>query len=1804
MKKNVLKGYQAPRPTAIGLAVAMAFAPAMPVWALPTGEQVVVGNVTVSRPTTGNMLIQQSTGSAIVNWNSFSIGGNEVVRINQPGATSVILNRVTGNDPSSIYGQLSANGKVFLVNPSGVLFGEGARVDVGSLVASTLSIGNADFLAGRYTFSGPGGALVNRGAITAAQQGTVALLGGSVTNEGTITARMGTVAMGSGRQITLDLAGDGLSQLTVSEAALSALVANGGALVADGGQVLLTARAVEALASGVINQRGVARAQTLVERNGRIVLDGGDNGTTIVSGTLDTTGNTSGSKGGEIQVLGRNVGIVGNATLDASGKAGGGNVLIGGDYQGRNVSVRNAEATFIGRDASLRADAIDNGDGGKVIAWGSQVTRAHGMFSAQGGASGGNGGLIETSGKFLDISGARVSAGASKGIAGEWLLDPIDITIQSGAAGASANAGATPNFVSSATPSTITDGDIEAALNSGTSVSITTSNAAAVSEFGSITIAAGTVIDKTAGGDATLTLTAERTIQMDGNASIRSTAGALNVDFNSRGLFQAITASTSIVGGGIVMSSGTSIFTNGGNVRFYGADDPVAGRSRGFSATANLGATTATSVQIPNGIALNGATIDVCVGGASGACGGGTGTISLRGQGAATSTQVSTGAGTVTSADGNPGVLIFNSALRSGAGSISVDGLGSLGGIGTASVGNSSIASQTGNVILVGTGVGVNGASVDDPVGLLIGATSIQTGGGASLAGTGGDVSAQVAAIAGAATPNTVRFPTYGVLIDTSSVTAGLGRTISVSGQAGNNGVSVNGAGVVSTLDARDVQIGFSGAGALNASGGAVIVNGGTFGVQANGSSIDVSRTGGTGGSVQIGGVDVGVFQTTITANGTAGGGLIALDADNVAFVASNATLSANATTSGSGGTIRVRALGSAGPTSASTARVYGTLSATGAGGGNGGTIETSGFALDVNGISVNASSAGGQAGTWVIDPIDVTISDGATVGGTVPDFVAAVPGANVQDTDISNALSTGTNVSISTSGAVGVPEQGNLTMNGNAAIVKSGGGNATLTLNAHNNISIFGSITSTSGALGVDLNSDSDSVNGGAITVAGSSAPISIFSNGGDIRFYGQGGPGTGRANSAPGSGLAGIRVTNAVIDARVGQSAAGVSGNILMRGEGSQLQFLAGSGVSIEAATLAASTGSIELNGLGGTGGDGVRIMAADPDFTGPAPLAGASVIGGAGGVRIWGLAPQEAEGLGPFLNSGVLIGGGSVAVANGVIDIRGRSEGQTWSGVQLTDVGLGGNLPSSVSTSGANGRILVSGEGTVGVPGVEIAAGATVGSAATQAPIVIRAANNGDTDALVLAGTLRGSGVLNLRPGGVSAAPQFNLVDQVATPITISAGNTGFDLATAEIARIQPGFASIVLGSNTHSGSITVDAAASFADPLTLQNDGGAGGVAINAVLNNGARNLTLSSGGAITQAAPITAGGLLVRGVPSSAATLNNAGNAVGTLSVDPPASFSFVNSGALTLGPLSTTGFSAATNLPQTIAAANSASAGNFQVQTLAGNLTLNQNVTTSNAGSSIDLAAANLFVNAGGGDLNPGAGGVWRVWANSWIGETRGGLAPGNTLPNLYGCTFGDSANCGGSGVTITPANHFLYSQRPDLLLDVNDIVRTYGSPNPPLTPVAPAGLLTALGDTLADAATGGFSTVATQTSPVGVYAITGAFTSPAGYILEVSGGSVTVNPAVLTYTADPSTRDQGQPNPVFSGAVSGFVLGETLATATGGALAFTSPTDATTAPGSHPINGSGLTAGNYTFVQAPSNATALTILPVGNPPP
>ena len=293
-------------------------------YALPVGGVVTAGGASISSGAAGTT-ITQSTPNAAINWQSFSIGQSETVRFVQPNSSSVALNRVLGSDPSSIMGSLSANGKVFLLNPNGILFGKGASVKVGGLVATTLNITDGDFMAGTYKFAGAGnGTILNQGKINA-DGGYVALMGANVSNEGEILAKLGTVALAAGNAITLDVAGDGLLNVTVNQGAVNALVQNGGLIRADGGQVLLTAQAAGILLQSAVNNTGVIQAQTIDKHNGTIKLLGDkQSGSVNAGGTLDASA-PNGGNGGSIESSAEHVKLDDNVivtTQSAQGTSG------------------------------------------------------------------------------------------------------------------------------------------------------------------------------------------------------------------------------------------------------------------------------------------------------------------------------------------------------------------------------------------------------------------------------------------------------------------------------------------------------------------------------------------------------------------------------------------------------------------------------------------------------------------------------------------------------------------------------------------------------------------------------------------------------------------------------------------------------------------------------------------------------------------------------------------------------------------------------------------------------------------------------------------------------------------------------------------------------------------------------------------------------------------------------------------------------------------------------------------------------------------------------------------------------------------------------------------------------------------------------------------------------------------------------------------------------------------------------------------------------------------------------------------
>ncbi len=596
-----------PRERLLAALVAAAFA-APPAWAeLPTGPNVTAGAASVQNTSPRSQTITQATDKAVIDWRSFSIGADHSVLFRQPASSSVVLNRVVGDAAgiarSNILGTLTANGQVFLVNPSGIYFGRGAVLDTAGLVASTLNISNENFLRGNYLFERSPGApvgaqVVNEGTLRAAPGGYVVLAGDRVVNAvgGLIEAKLGTVALASGERLTLELQGDRLVSFAVNAATADRMggVANAGLLAADGGKVVMSAMAARDLAGTVVNNSGIVRATGIEERAGAIVLTGNagevrssgrldasgerggtvridaGEGTAIVAGEVDATGSVA--KGGTVEVLGSRVGVEGGALVDASGASGGGTILVGGDLKGANPAIRNAERAYVGAEAALRADATAAGDGGKIVVWSDDWTRFDGHASAKGGPAGGDGGFIEISGRQSLAMNGTADTTAALGRTGTLLLDPATITITDGASGS----GAEDGELDAGTPALDPAGQVLATHSPGANFTISRGKIEAIGAAnninleatGQITIndmvATGRIDLQTGAGNSfTLRSTTSGGITfVDPTNEIRTQGGAINLRAEGTGTVSNLGLLTSN-GGNITVFSGDGGLTVG-----------------------------------------------------------------------------------------------------------------------------------------------------------------------------------------------------------------------------------------------------------------------------------------------------------------------------------------------------------------------------------------------------------------------------------------------------------------------------------------------------------------------------------------------------------------------------------------------------------------------------------------------------------------------------------------------------------------------------------------------------------------------------------------------------------------------------------------------------------------------------------------------------------------------------------------------------------------------------------------------------------------------------------------------------------------------------------------------------------------------------------------------------------------------------------------------------------------------------------------------------------------------------------------
>ena len=522
---------------------------------LPTGGNVISGNISISTPEVGKMNVEQTSNQGIINWNTFNVGSSASVHFNQPSVKSSILNNVLSGT-SIIHGSIFSNGRLILVNPTGILTGPTSAIRAEGAILSTLKITNNNFLNNNFSFStNSASSITTKGNINGEY---VALISPEISNKGKITTNVAT-ALAAGDDVRLSISDSNLLTVAVNPSKLKTSIKNEGNIKTQNGIVTLktdVAQSVvdeivktdDAKAKGLVTENGVVK---LVTNTGTIEakdikIDAGSKGSSEISGKLNSNSNTS--NGGTIEVTAKDI-DVNAATISADGKTGGGKVLIGGDWQGSGDLL---QATYLNIDdaTKISADALISGSGGTIVAWSNikdenSLTKVSGTLSAKG--IDGDGGQIETSGNTLLYNNIKVNTSSESGAYGNWLLDPTNLTIGSSEASTHASSLETTN------------------------VTLTADE----------TITVNNTIAYTGSRNSTLTFDATTTVL---NANISSNNGTLSIDINT--ILE-------------IGASNTSITTNGGNVDVSGVIRAVSGETNNFTIDAGAGNVTFSSNVTP-----------------------------------------------------------------------------------------------------------------------------------------------------------------------------------------------------------------------------------------------------------------------------------------------------------------------------------------------------------------------------------------------------------------------------------------------------------------------------------------------------------------------------------------------------------------------------------------------------------------------------------------------------------------------------------------------------------------------------------------------------------------------------------------------------------------------------------------------------------------------------------------------------------------------------------------------------------------------------------------------------------------------------------------------------------------------------------------------------------------------------------------------------------------------------------------------------------------------------------------------------
>ena len=1101
--------------------------------ARPTGGAVVGGQAGITQ--SGNTTtINQQSQSAALTWQSFNVGSAQTVNFKQPDSSAIALNTVVGPDPSEIAGHITANGQIVIVNQAGVVFDHGAQVDTAGLVVSAAGITTQNFMAGRMVFNQAahaGAKIVNNGTLTIRQAGLAALVAPQVANAGLIQARLGRVILGGAAAYTLDLYGDGLLALnvtnqvtavTIGNRSVAALVTNEGVILADGGTVMLTAQAADGLIRTLVDAGGTIRANTVGATQGRILVQG-IGGSVQIDGGVAATGLTAGTTGGQVVANATGtVTLAATANIDASGDAGGGLIAIGTTAARaaggpHTASTLTARSVHVASGAHISANAQHRGNGGHVTLLSSGDTSMSGAISVLGGALAGNGGTVEISGATVGLAGL-VNATAPAGHRGGLLIDPGNVYVADGPV---SNLGTNTQFTPAALEAQNANVTLSATGNvdflytaGGTnSLALGANNLSVTAGTGididrGFSISAGTVSMTASSGALTFGTSDGVALGLGAAGTAAPALSAASIALSAASItLGPVTAtgalSLAATGGDIVQSAGTSLTAgtlsgSASGAALLGSASNDIGTVVSFTTGGSLviasvaptltvgGNLTAGTQNAPASVDLDSVGFTVSAGSTISAPSGTIaitlgGNIDLAGQ----LTTGSTTAGVIGfTTSGFGGVLPFDgTAGHFTTGELA---LGSLNGFtesgGLATLALESNLDLTGHASTLGLFTGPSGvllASSGITVSTLVGSAGTATVTGSNAIGTLGNFLA-----------SSLTFSEPGNLAVTGSV--GDGTLVSITAQGGNTGLDITGSISATnvTLDSPYIPI----SGSINAPGTLTLISpgSGVFGTGVvdtgllNGTVAFASLTGNNsiaaiGSLTATGGVAINDIEPLTV--GTLSAGLATLDATSLTIdgpltISNGLTLvatSGSITGSGavSAGTLSLTAPGSAVLTGNATVSVLGTSAV-------GGSLSlTDTGDLTIQGTVTAGSAASPTALTNIssASPATITLSQGNF--GVAAGGLLSAPGGTIALT-LAGTLSVLGTISTGSTGVIGLNNVGTLYLAG------PGGGFVTgeLALGSFDGVHPSGLVTA------IDLD--------GAIDLQGVAGTLGLFTTAG----------------------------------------------------------------------------------------------------------------------------------------------------------------------------------------------------------------------------------------------------------------------------------------------------------------------------------------------------------------------------------------------------------------------------------------------------------------------------------------------------------------------------------------------------------------------------------------------------------------------------------------------------------------------------------------------------------------------------------